>query len=88
MCFGIVLPEVIALGERVSQVGAAHAVYFVQQARVSQNRLSQLGPVIPTAARNDVVDGGERVRWMVKVSVQHGGQTLAANLLRAFSPQT
>jgi hypothetical protein len=65
-------PEVMALRIRISDIGAADALHFVQQRAVAEHRTAQLGPVLPTAARNHVVDGSESETLVVEVAMVHG----------------
>jgi hypothetical protein len=53
-------------------MGAANALYFIEQSAVSQRGLPQLGPVAPTATRNHIVNCGKGEVLVVEMSVKHG----------------
>ena len=74
VCFGIVHPEVMALGVGVGSVRATHPLHFVQQSRVCQNRLAQIGPIPPPTARDQVVNSDKGEALMVEMAMKHGGQ--------------
>ena len=61
----------IALCVGICYVRAANALNFIEQGKVVQHGLTQLGPVLPTPARNHVVDGGEGQALVVKVPMEH-----------------
>ncbi len=62
----------VALCVGITDVGLAHAGYFVQGGAVAQCCQAQLYPVLPAATADHVVDGGEREVLVVEVAVLHG----------------
>lgn len=48
---------------------------FFQGGPVCEHRRPQLGPVGPAAARDHIVDGGEREPFVVEVAVTHGARS-------------
>jgi hypothetical protein len=65
MFFGIVHPKVMALGVGVRNLGAANSQDIFEQSWISENRTSQLNPIIPLTTRDYVVNGREREALMV-----------------------
>jgi len=64
-------PEVMTLRVRVEELRCADAFDPVEQRRIVESRLSELRPVVPSAPRDDVVDGRGRISLVVQMSVQH-----------------
>jgi hypothetical protein len=58
--FGIVLPEMIPLSVGVADPDATHPEDLLQHGPIGEDGLSQLGPILPIAAPDDIVNGGER----------------------------
>lgn len=71
MRFGICHPEVVSLGVRVGEAGAADARDLLQQRRLFQNGPAQLRPIAPPSARDDVVDGREGEALASEVAMAH-----------------
>ena len=62
----IVHPEVVPLGIEIVEVSATDAFDPVQQGRIGANGPAQVGPVRPSSARSQVVNGRERIALVVK----------------------
>ena len=72
MGFDIVQPEVMALRAGVGGAVAADAFDPVEQRLVAKGGAAEIGPVLPPAPGDDVVDGREgEALVMVEVAVQH-----------------
>ena len=64
-------PEAVPLGVRVAGVGAADPLDPVEERRVGADGATQVGPVVPPASRDHVVDRRRRVPLVVEVAVLH-----------------
>ena len=65
-------PEVMPLGVRVADAGAADPFDPFEEGGVGANGAAQGGPVVPPASRDHVVDRRKRVPLVVEVAVLHG----------------
>lgn len=74
MLFDIVHPKMITLSVGVRNVRTANALHLVQQRLIPQDCLTQTSPVIPSPARDHVINSGESEALMVEMSVEHGCQ--------------
>ncbi len=66
------VPEEIPLRERVSQVRLADTLDLLNQRRVFRHRLAKRFPIRAAPARDDVVDGRQRVVLRIDMPVDHG----------------
>ena len=69
--FGILHPEVVALGIRVRNIRTANLHNFVQQAPISQHCPAQIGPVLPATPGDHIVNSGRGEALMIKVAMKH-----------------
>ena len=72
-------PEVMALRVGVDDLRCADLFDLVEQCRIVEGRLPEIRPVVPSAARDDVVDGCGGVPLMVQMSVQHATLAVAVS---------
>ena len=68
----MVHPEVVTLCVRIVNVPCANSLDSIQNRRVLDRRCTQIGPVLPPAARDDVVHRCGGVALVVEVPVFHG----------------
>lgn len=62
----------MALGPGVLHPAGAHSFDLFQDGRVPAGRSSEVGPVAPLPARDDVVDRGQSESAVIEVAVAHG----------------
>ena len=77
MGFDIVQPEMMALRTGVVGTMAADAFDPVEQRLVPEGGATEIGPILPPAPGDDVVDGREGEALVVEVAVQHRPGKLA-----------
>lgn len=59
----------VTLGIGIGDMRLAYPQHFFQHNPVCEHRLSQLGPILPLAARNYIVNGGKGELLMIQVAV-------------------
>lgn len=69
--FGIVLPEVVPLGVWVIHMRLAHAQPLLQDDPIPKHCTPQVGPILPLATTDHVIDGGKGKVLMVQMAVDH-----------------
>ena len=71
MGFDIVGPKAMALTVGVVGVVGADALDFRHHFTIIQGGASEILPILPLAARNRIVDGGQREPFVIEMAVQH-----------------
>jgi len=59
----------VTLGIGIGDVRLAHPQHFFQHGAIRKRRLAQRSPILPLAAGNDVVNGGQGELLMGEVPV-------------------
>ncbi len=67
--FSILFPEVVTLGIGIGDVYLAHPQHFFQHGPIRKRRPAQRCPILPLAASDDVVNGGQGELLMGEVTV-------------------
>lgn len=67
-------PEMMALFVRVVNVGVTNALNIVQQLGVVDQCLTQVHPILPLPARDDIVDRCRGVTMMIEMTMFHHRQ--------------
>jgi hypothetical protein len=72
LSFCILLPKVVTLSVGVGDVSLADAEHLLQQSLIAKDCATQLGPILPLAATDHIIDGGKRKFLVIQMAVQHG----------------